>query len=194
MLPEALGVNYYLEYLDPKHRKPELKLFWLSSATTKNFFAWIKDYGKKNSLRGIEKVIYFSPDEQEYFHVLTKDHHAYLPKSEQPVADGRYLYVFTFTQELYIRDEHKLNGEDEIILSIEHQIINYMLSMEKYEIVKQSIISTASESKPSFWSRTAIIKINNECVKVTRDLAEKYQLLMEIEDAGDWQSSLTLNN
>jgi hypothetical protein len=108
-----LAPQYYLEYIDPKHRKPELKQLWLASATTKNLFAWIKDNEEIKNLDKIEKVIYLSPDRLEQFQIIMHHDQAYYVASGKPVVEGKYLYAFSFTHELYIGEENNFQNQFE---------------------------------------------------------------------------------
>lgn len=100
-----IGDKYYLEYIDPLHRKPELFLLWKNLPTKKNYFEWLRGFDSYSA--HVEQVIYTDKNTRSLFAVTTEPDKLVQVHSKQPVADGNYLFALDHQYNFLIASESK---------------------------------------------------------------------------------------
>jgi TPR repeat protein len=101
-----LQLPYYLEHLDPLHRKPEFRQAWLHSPDNKDFFSWLASF-ESFKPDEFERILYLRPDEREHYRLALHNDAVCYAVSQQAPEPATYLFVLDLNNQLYIASEQR---------------------------------------------------------------------------------------
>lgn len=99
-----LQQNYYLEHLDPLHRKPEFRQAWLYSPDKKDFFTWLASF-ESYKPDEFERIVYLRPDERDRYRLLFDGDQLCYAGTHEAVQSDTYLFVMDKIPNLFIASE-----------------------------------------------------------------------------------------
>ncbi len=99
-----LQLPYYLEHLDPLHRKPEFRQAWLHSPDKKDFFTWLASFESYRPDE-FERIVYLRPDERDRYRLTLEGNQLCYAGTHEPVKPDTYLFVMDKIPNLFIASE-----------------------------------------------------------------------------------------